>query len=119
MGVVVLGTVAGDIHTIGKSMVGALLSAAGFEVYDVGIDVSTEKFVQSVRDREADVLAMSALLTSTAKEMKTVIEALMEAGLRDKVKVMVGGGALAADYATGIGADGYSPSATGAVGLGP
>jgi methylmalonyl-CoA mutase cobalamin-binding domain/chain len=115
LGIVVLGTVAGDIHTIGKSMVGALLSAAGFEVHDIGIDVSTEKFVRSILEREATVLAMSALLTSTAKEMKNVIDALVEAGLRDRVKVMVGGGALTADYARGIGADGYSPSATGAV----
>ncbi len=115
LGIVVLGTVAGDIHTIGKSMVGALLSAAGFEVHDIGIDVSTEKFVRSILEREANVLAMSALLTSTAKEMKNVIDALVEAGLRDRVKVMVGGGALTADYARGIGADGYSPSATGAV----
>ena len=115
LGIVVLGTVAGDIHTIGKSMVAALLSAAGFEVYDIGIDVSTEKFLQVVQDKGANLLAMSALLTSTAKEMKTVIEALAEAGLRDSVKVMVGGGALTAEYAKGIGADGYSPSATGAV----
>lgn len=115
LGIVVLGTVAGDIHTIGKSMVGALLSAAGFEVYDIGIDVPTAKFVQAMQERGANVLAMSALLTSTAKEMKTVIEALVEAGLRDKVKVIVGGGALTAEYARGIGADGYSPSATGAV----
>ena len=91
------------------------LSAAGFEVYDIGIDVSAEKFVQSIAEREANILGMSALLTSTAKEMKTVIETLVKAGLRDKVKVMVGGGALTADYAQGIGADGYSPSATGAV----
>ena len=115
LGIVVLGTVAGDIHTIGKSMVGALLAAAGFEVYDIGIDVSTEKFVESLVEREANLLAMSALLTSTAKEMKNVIDALVQAGLRDKVKVMVGGGALTAEYARGIGADGYSPSATGAV----
>jgi 5-methyltetrahydrofolate--homocysteine methyltransferase len=115
LGIVVLGTVAGDIHTIGKSMVGALLAAAGFEVYDIGIDVSSAKFVQAVQDREANILAMSALLTSTAREMKTVIDALVEAGLRDKVKVMVGGGALTEGYAKGIGADGYSPSATGAV----
>ena len=115
LGIVVLGTVAGDIHTIGKSMVGALLSAAGFEVYDIGIDVPTSKFVQSVQERGANVLAMSALLTSTAKEMRAVVEALVAAGLRDKVKVMVGGGALTAEYARGIGADGYSPSATGAV----
>ena len=111
----VLGTVAGDIHTIGKSMVAALLSAAGFEVHDIGIDVSAESFIQSVTENEADILAMSALLTSTAREMQTVIEALTEAGLRDQVRVMVGGGALTADYAQSIGADGYSPSATGAV----
>jgi methanogenic corrinoid protein MtbC1 len=115
LGVVVLGTVAGDIHTIGKSMVGALLSAAGFEVHDIGIDVSTRGFIDAVKEHNADILAMSALLTSTAKEAKPVIDALAENGLREKVKVMVGGGALTSDYADSIGADGYSPSAPGAV----
>ncbi len=116
-GVVVLGTVAGDIHTIGKSMVGALLAAAGFDVHDVGIDVKADDFISAVKEHEADILAMSALLTSTAREIGPVIGALQQAGLRNRVRVLVGGGALTAEYAENIGADGYSPSAPGAVGV--
>ena len=114
LGTVVIGTVAGDIHTIGKGMVACLLTAEGFEVHDVGIDVSTDKFVEAVQTYEPDLLAMSALLTTTAPAAKQVIQALEEANLRDKLKVMVGGGAITGDFASSIGADGYDPTAPGA-----
>ncbi len=115
LGRVVIGSVAGDIHNIGKSMVSSLLTAAGFSVHDLGIDVSTEKFLRSVKEHEPDILAMSALLTTTAPEGKKVIQALKEAGMRDRVKVMIGGGAITAEFAERIGADGYDPTAPGAV----
>jgi len=117
LGTVVIGTVSGDIHTIGKSMVGVLLVAAGFRVVDVGADVSTENFVNAVKENEADILALSALLTTTAPEQGKVIDALREAGLRDKVKIMVGGGAITQGFADSIGADGYGATAPGAVEL--
>jgi corrinoid protein of di/trimethylamine methyltransferase len=117
LGMVVIGTVSGDIHTIGKSMVGVLLVAAGFRVVDVGADVSTETFVEAVKENEADILALSALLTTTAPEQGKVIEALKEAGLRERVKIMVGGGAITQDFADSIGADGYGATAPGAVEL--
>jgi methanogenic corrinoid protein MtbC1 len=115
LGTVALGTVFGDLHTIGKSMVGALLTAEGFEVHDLGINVPTEKFVSAVKDFKVNILAMSALLTTTAPEAKFVIEALKDEGIRDKVKVMLGGGAITADFANSIGVDGYDPTAPGAV----
>jgi len=117
LGTVVVGTVSGDIHTIGKSMVGVLLVAAGFRVIDVGADVATGKFVDAVKENDADILALSALLTTTALEQGKVIEALKEAGLRDKVKIMVGGGAITQGFADSIGADGYGATAPGAVEL--
>jgi len=117
LGTVVVGTVSGDIHTIGKSMVGVLLVAAGFRVIDVGADVATDKFVDAVKENDADILALSALLTTTAPEQGKVIEALKEAGLRDKVKIMVGGGAITQGFADSIGADGYGATAPGAVAL--
>ena len=117
LGTVVLGSVAGDIHTIGKSMVGSLLIAEGFEVHDVGINTPMEKFIEAVKEYNADILAMSALLSTTAPEAKKVINALEEEGIRDKVKVMVGGGAITADFAKNIKADGYDPTAAGAVKL--
>ncbi len=117
LGTVVVGTVSGDIHTIGKSMVGVLLVAAGFRVIDVGADVTTGKFVDAVKENDADILALSALLTTTAPEQGKVIEALKEAGLRDKVKIMVGGGAITQGFADSIGADGYGATAPGAVEL--
>jgi methanogenic corrinoid protein MtbC1 len=117
LGVVVLGTVAGDIHTIGKSMVGALLSAEGFEVHDVGIDVSAQRFLNAIRERRAGILAMSALLSVTAPEMEKVINALAEQGIRDQVKILVGGGAITASFAESVGADGYSATAPGAAKL--
>ena len=117
LGIVVLGTVAGDIHTIGKSMVGSLLIAEGFELHDLGINIPMEKFIEAVKEYNADILAMSALLTTTAPEAKKVIDALEEEGIRDKVKVMVGGGAITGDFAKNIKADGYDSTAPGAVKL--
>jgi len=117
LGTVVLGTVAGDIHTIGKSMVGVLLVAQGFRVVDVGADTPASRFVKAVKDESADILALSALLTTTAPQMGKVVDALKEAGLRDNVKIMVGGGAITQDFADRIGADGYGATAPGAVEL--
>jgi methanogenic corrinoid protein MtbC1 len=117
LGRVVAGTVHGDIHSIGIEMVCTLLVAAGFDVQYLGIDVDAERFVEAVREGEAGILALSALLTVTSAEDRRVIQMLVDAGLRDKVKVMVGGGAINADFAAKIGADGYEPSAPGAVEL--
>lgn len=117
VGKVVAGTVTGDIHNIGKSMLCTLLVADGFEVIDLGIDVPTERFLEVVKNERPDVLAMSALLTITAMEQKKVIGALKEAGIRDRVKIIVGGGAINDEFAAGIGADGYDPTAPGGVSL--
>jgi methanogenic corrinoid protein MtbC1 len=117
LGKVVIGTVAGDIHTIGKSMVTTMLVAEGFEVLDIGIDVSTDRFVAAVVDYQPAILGMSALLTTTAPEAKKVIDRLAEVGLRHKIKVIVGGGAMTEAFAKSMGADGYSPTAPGAVSL--
>jgi len=111
LGTVVAGTVFGDIHSIGISIVVALARAQGFTVVDLGVDVTAERFVQAVTHEEADLLAMSALLTTTAYEQKKVIDALTRQGLRDKVKVVVGGGAITDEFAESIGADGYAPTA--------
>lgn len=116
-GVVVIGTVFGDIHTIGKTMVATLLQAEGFTVHDVGINVTAEQFIDSVRKYQPDILAMSALMTMTAPEQRKVIETLKSEGLRDSVKIMVGGGALTQEFADAIGADGYDPTAPGAAKL--
>ena len=116
-GKVVAGTVTGDIHNIGKSMLCTLLIADGFEVVDLGIDVSTPRFVEAIQEHQPDVLAMSALLTITAMEQKRVIEALKEAGIRDRIKIIVGGGAINDSFAASIGADGYDPTAPGGVKL--
>ena len=116
-GIVVAGTVAGDIHNIGKSMLCTLLTADGFQVIDLGIDVPTARFVEAVKEHQPDIVALSALLTITAMEQRNVIEALKEAGIRDTVKVIVGGGAIHDDFAASIGADGYDPTAPGGVTL--
>jgi len=116
-GKVVIGSVFGDMHNIGKTMVCTLLTADGFEVIDLGINVETHQFVEAVKAHDADIVAMSALLTTTAHEQKKVIDSLVEDGLRDKVKVMVGGGAISDEFAESIGADGYDPMAPGAVKL--
>ena len=117
LGTVVIGTVSGDIHTIGKAMVSVLLVAQGFRVIDLGVDVPTNRFVEAVIENDADILALSALLTTTAPEQGKVIDGLKQARLRDKVKIMVGGGAINQDFAAQIGADGYGATAPGAVGL--
>lgn len=117
LGTVVIGTVLGDIHTIGKAMVSRLLTAEGFSVHDLGVNISAEAFIKAVEDYQPNILAMSALLTTTAPEQAKVIKALQDAGMRDKVKVMVGGGAITEEFAQSIGADGYDPTAPGAVGL--
>lgn len=114
-GRVVIGTVYGDLHDIGKSLVRMMLEGAGFEVYDLGVDVSKEAFIEKAREVKADIIAMSALITTTMTYMREVIEALKQAGLRDKVKVLVGGAPLTEDYAKEIGADGYASDAVEAV----
>lgn len=111
LGKVVIGTVYGDIHSIGKGMVATLLYAAGFKVIDLGINVKGEDFLKAVKEEHADVLAMSALLTTTAMEQKRVIEGLKEAGIRDKIKVVVGGSPINQEFADSIGADGYGATA--------
>jgi 5-methyltetrahydrofolate--homocysteine methyltransferase len=111
-GRVVIGSVQGDLHDIGKNLVAMLLEGAGFEVKDLGVNVSPEKFVSTVREVEADILALSALLTTTMASMKNTIEALAAAGIRDKVKVMVGGAPVTGVFAESIGADGYAADAS-------
>jgi corrinoid protein of di/trimethylamine methyltransferase len=115
LGRVVLGTVKGDIHEIGKTLVATMLSASGFQVYDLGVDVPFEKFAQKAREVGADIVGVSALLTTTMTGQKSVIEALGDGGLRPKVKVMVGGAPVTRSWADEIGADGYSEDAIGAV----
>lgn len=117
LGTVVIGTVYGDIHTIGKTMVATLLTAGGFAVNDLGINVTAESFVAGINEYNADILAMSALMTTTAPEQRKVIEALKKEGIRDTVKVIVGGGAITQEFSDNIGADGYDPTAPGAVKL--
>jgi corrinoid protein of di/trimethylamine methyltransferase len=114
---VLIGTVRGDIHEIGKSLVSTLLGANGFEVIDLGVDVPAEKFVEAVRDQAPDVLGLSALLTTTMGAQRTVVEALKTAGVREQVKVMVGGAPVTQRWADEIGADGYAPDAVTAVAL--
>lgn len=116
-GVVVLGTTRGDIHEIGKTLVGTLLTAHGFRVHDLGVDVAGEKFADKAREFKADIVGVSALLTTTMRNQKAVIEALAKAGLRSQVKVMVGGAPVTRRWAEEIGADGYAANAMGAVTL--
>lgn len=113
--VVVIGTVKGDIHDIGKTLVAVMLQAAGHKVIDLGVDVDAEKFVEAVKKYNADVLGMSALLTTTVNYMKTVIEKLVEEGVRDKVFVIIGGAATTPEYAREIGADAWARDAVEAV----
>ena len=114
-GKIVIGTVAGDLHDIGKNLVAMMIEGAGFEIVDLGTGVTPENFVKAVRDEGAGLLGMSALLTTTMPAMQTTIEALVEAGLRDKVKVLVGGAPVTADFAKKIGADAYAADAASAV----
>lgn len=111
----VLGTVKGDLHDIGKNLVAMMMEGAGFEIVDLGVDIPAERFVEVVKEEKPDLLGLSALLTTTMAEMKRVIEALNKAGLRDKVKVMVGGAPVTEKYAEDIGADGYAPNSAVAV----
>jgi len=112
---IVIGTVKGDLHDIGKNLVGMMLEGAGFEVVDLGIDVPPEKFVQAAKENKANAIGMSALLTTTMLQMKSTMEALQAAGLKGKVKTMVGGAPVTDEFAKQIGADGYSPDAASAV----
>lgn len=115
LGRVVIGTVRGDLHDIGKNLVAAMLEGGGFEVIDLGVDVTPEKFIAAVREHDAHIVAMSALLTTTMPGMKSILEALQEAGIRDQVKVMIGGAPVTRRYAEEIGADAFSDNASGAV----
>jgi len=117
VGKVVAGTVKGDLHDIGKNLVCMMLEGAAFEIYDLGSDVSPQAFADKVKEVDADFVVMSALLTTTMPNMKATIEALKDAGLRDKVKVLVGGAPLTPKYAEEIGADGYAADASRAVAL--
>ena len=116
-GRVVIGTVQGDLHDIGKNLVAAMLEGGGFEVIDLGVDVAPEKFVAAVQEQSGTIIALSALLTTTMPQMKKVIEALQSAGIREQAKVMVGGAPVTPEFATEIGADGYSENASTAVAL--
>jgi 5-methyltetrahydrofolate--homocysteine methyltransferase len=116
-GRVVLGTVQGDLHDIGKNLVAALLEGGGFEVIDLGVSVSPEKFIAAVADKKAQIVGLSALLTTTLPAMKTTLDAFRSAGLRDRVKVMIGGAPVTQSFADTIGADGYGENAASAVQL--
>ena len=113
----VIGSVQGDLHDIGKNLVGAMLEGAGFEVYDLGADVKPEAFVETVKSKNCNIVGMSAMLTVTMPKMQTTIEALKAAGIRDQVKVMVGGAPISQAYCNQIGADAYSETASGAATL--
>jgi corrinoid protein of di/trimethylamine methyltransferase len=117
VGRVAIGTVKGDLHDIGKNLVASLLEGGGFEVIDLGVNVTPEKFIETVNAKQANIIAMSALLTTTMPSMKTTIDALKQAGVRGKVKVLIGGAPITQKYADEIGADGYSENAVGAVAL--
>jgi corrinoid protein of di/trimethylamine methyltransferase len=116
-GRVAIGTVKGDLHDIGKNLVASLLEGGGFEVIDLGVNVDPQKFIEVVKSGRANIVAMSALLTTTMPAMKTTIEELKKAGVRDQVKVLIGGAPITQKYADEIGADGYSENAVGAVAL--
>jgi len=115
IGKFVIGTVKGDLHDIGKNLVKMMLEGAGFEVIDLGVDISPDKFVEAVKEHQPNIIGMSALLTTTMVNMPEVIKALESAGLRDKVKVMIGGAPITQNYAEQIGAEAYSPDAASAV----
>lgn len=115
LGKVVIGTVKGDLHDIGKNLVASMLEGCWFEVINLGVDVGSEKFIEAVKENKADILCLSALLTTTMNYMKEVIDALQAAGMRDEVKVMVGGAPVTNAFAQQVGADGYSEDASEAV----
>jgi 5-methyltetrahydrofolate--homocysteine methyltransferase len=116
-GKVAIGTVQGDLHDIGKNLVSMMLEGAGFEIMDLGTDVSPERFVEAARSSEVNILALSALLTTTMVNMKSTIEALKQAGVRNQVKVIIGGAPITEAYAQQIEADGHAPDASRAVSL--
>lgn len=113
-GRVVIGTVKGDLHDIGKNLVSMMIKSAGLEVHDLGVDISPERFVEAIKSKEAKILCMSALLTTTMPMMKRTIDALTESGMRNTVKVMIGGAPVTQNFAREIGADAYAPDAGGA-----
>jgi 5-methyltetrahydrofolate--homocysteine methyltransferase len=117
MGKVVIGTVKGDLHDIGKNLVAMMLESAGFEVHNLGVDISPDKFVSGVNEKDANMVCLSALLTTTMPMMKQTIDALAENGLKDQVKIMVGGAPVTQNFADEIGADGYAPDAGSATKL--
>ena len=117
LGTVVMGTVKGDLHDIGKNLVRMMLEGSGYQVIDLGVDVAPEKFALAARESQAQIVGMSALLTTTMQSMKAAIEAIDDLGLRGQVKIIVGGAPVTQDYAEGIGADGYAPDAGAAVAL--
>ena len=117
VGKVVIGTVKGDLHDIGKNLVVMMLEGGGFDVVDLGIDVPADKFVEAIRTHQPQVVGLSALLTTTMREMKTAIEVIEKAGLRNQVKMIVGGAPVTSKFAKDIGADGYAPDAASAVDL--
>jgi methanogenic corrinoid protein MtbC1 len=117
IGTVVVGTVLGDLHDIGKNLVSAMLEGAGFQVVDIGVDAAPSRFINAIQKNHAGIVALSALLTVTMPAIKTTIDAIRAAGLRGQVKIMIGGAPVTRKYAEEVGADGYSESATGAVAL--
>jgi 5-methyltetrahydrofolate--homocysteine methyltransferase len=117
LGKVVIGTVRGDLHDIGKNLVAMMMESSGFTVYNLGVDIEPAKFVEAVKEYRPDIVAMSALLTTTMMNMKETIDALKEAGLKDKVKVIIGGAPITQEFADEIGADGYAPDAASATEL--
>jgi len=117
VGKVVLGTVKGDLHEIGKTLVGTMLTANGFKVKDIGVDKESQEFIAAIKEMDADIVGASALLTTTMLQQKKLIDAIEEAGLRDKVKVMIGGAPVTESFAKEIGADGYAEDAISAVSL--
>lgn len=117
VGRVVIGTVQGDLHDIGKNLVASMLEGGGFEVVDLGVDVPPERFVEAAKEKDGTIVALSALLTTTMSVMKSVIDALEKAGLRNRTKVMIGGAPITQQYADEIGADGYSDNASAAVAM--
>ncbi len=115
VGQMVIGTVKGDLHDIGKNLVSMMMEGAGFEVIDLGIDVPAEKFIQAIKEHQPQLVGMSALLTTTMIQIRENIKAFQEAGVRDKVKVMIGGAPVTQKFADEVGADGYAPDAASAV----
>lgn len=116
-GKVALGTVKGDLHDIGKNLVGIMLEGAGFTIYDLGTDISPQQFIDVIKKQEVDLIGLSALLTTTMPMMETTIQAISEAGLRSRVKIMIGGAPITKEYADKIGADGFAPDASQATKL--